>query len=350
MALCRTAALGGHLEVCDGCGHTIPAYNSCRNRHCPSCQGGAAQQWVAERMERILPVPHFHAVFTVPAALRPLFRTDRERMYDLLLRSAARTLAAIATKKLGAVLGITAVLHTWNQDLLFHPHVHCIVTGGGLTRDGAWKATSPRFLFAVRWMSAFFRGAIVRALTALHEADELPEELCGASAFKRFKRDLYRQDWVVYVKRPFAGPEAVFGYLGRYTHRVGISDGRLLDIGDDTVTFTRRGREPTTVEGHEFLRRLLLHVLPPGFRKIRHYGLYAPAAVKTTLERARAAVIAGGFGATFAPAEVPESAAGEPPPDARTCPVCGVGHLHVVHIAATVGRRARSAPVPRDTS
>lgn len=305
-------------------------------------------------MERILPVPHFHAVFTVPAALRPLFRTDRERMYDVLLRAAARTLEAIAQRKLGATVGTTAVLHTWNQDLLFHPHVHCIVTGGGLTRDGAWKATPEQYLFPVRWMSGFFRGVVLREVTALWEAGTLhvEGELRRRAAFKRFTRALYQQDWVVFVKRPFAGPEEVFRYLGRYTHRVGISDGRLLDVGEDTVTFKRRDKEALTLAGHEFLRRLLLHVLPPGFRKIRHYGLYAPAAVNKALERARAAATASGFAARAVPTKPAdhESVGADARDTPRTCPMCNVGMLQTVLLAATIRRRTPPAPVPKDTS
>lgn len=349
MALCRTAALGGHLEVCDRCGVELPAYNSCRNRHCASCQGAAATEWVERRMERILPVPHFHAVFTLPAGLRELFGEahNRELLYDLLLRASARTFAVLGRKKLGARFGVTAVLHTWNQDLLFHPHVHGIVTAGGLTREDTWKATPTGYLLPVRWMSAFFRGAFLRDLRALHASGELTLHgaLAEPGAFRALVRALYKERWVTYVKRPFEGTEGVFQYLGRYTHRVGISDSRLLDVNAETVTFKRRGQEPATLPGVEFLRRLMLHVLPPGFRKIRHYGLYAPAAVNTTLERARALL----------PAASPRPPREEPPPKPedrppRPCPICRAGFLHTVLLARRPIARAVPAEPPLDTS
>ena len=214
--------------MCDACRVELPAYNSCRNRHCPSCQGAAANDWVERRMERILPVAHFHAVFTLPAELRPLFRDaqNREHLYDLLLRTAARTLERLARKKLEATLGMTAVLHTWNQDLLFHPHAHFIVTAGGLRRDGTWRATPRGYLLPVRWMSAFFRGAFLRELKALLPSLHLDGALAAPGAIQRLLRDLYEVYWTTYVKRPFRGTEGVFQYLGRYTHRVGISDSR----------------------------------------------------------------------------------------------------------------------------
>jgi hypothetical protein len=360
MALCRTAALGGHLEVCDGCGHSIPSYNSCRNRHCPSCQGRAAHEWVERRMERILPVPHFHAVFTVPSELRPLFRGDREILYDVLLRAAARTLEAVAARRLGVAIGTTAVLHTWNQSLQFHPHVHCIVTGGGVASDGTWKAAREGYLLPVRWLSGFFRGAVVRHLKELRAAGRLHLDgpLASSRGFAAFTRELYRKGWNVHVKRPFAGPEGVFRYLGRYTHRVGISDGRLVEVTDVDVTFRRRDAEPLTLPGDEFLRRLLLHVLPSGFRKIRHYGLYAPGAVRQRLPRAHDAVVAAGVALPVVAATVPESVPSAPTdPDTgradcprKPCPACGLGHLQLVLVSATVRPRALPPPAPRDSS
>lgn len=297
-------------------------------------------------MERTLPVPHFHAVFTLPAELRPLFRGayNRERLYDLLLRTAARTLERLAHKKWGATLGMTAVLHTWNQDMLFHPHVHLIVTAGGLRKDGTWRATPPGYLLPVRWMSAFFRGAFLKELKALLPSLQLDGALAAPGAVQRLLRELYQRYWTTYVKRPFAGTEGVFQYLGRYTHRVGISDSRILDIAGDSVTFKRRGQEPATIPGVEFLRRLLLHVLPPGFRKIRHYGLYAPAAVNTTLERARAQLPRVGV---LAPVEPPPRPEERPP---RPCPICKVGFLHTVLLCRQIPGRDVPAPPLRDTS
>ena len=297
-------------------------------------------------MQRVLPVPHFHAVFTVPSALRPLFRDgdDREQLYNLLLKSAARTLEVLARKKFGATLGMTAVLHTWNQDLLFHPHVHLIVTAGGLRKDGTWAATPDGYLLPVRQMGAFFRGAFLRDLKTLHAAGDLHLGGTVAGGFQRLIRGLYAESWVTYVKRPFAGTEAFFAYLGRYTHRVGISDSRLLEVNAQTVTFSRRDQPPATIPGVEFLRRLLLHVLPTGFRKIRHYGLYAPAAVNNSLARARALFPAS---PAVVPPPGPPAAAERPP---RPCPICAVGVLHTVLLAPMVGRRDVQASPPRDTS
>jgi hypothetical protein len=356
MVWCRTSALGGRLEWCDRCGHERPVYNSCRNRHCPSCQGSASREWVEARMERVLPVTHFHAVFTLPAELRPFFAGAGARMYDLLMRSAARTLEVLAAQKLGATLGITAVLHTWNQDLCFHPHVHCIVTGGGLTKDGVWKPSPPRWLLSVKWMRAFFRGAFLRELRVGVDTGEiaLPRgwPAAGRTREARF-RSLWRSTWVVHVKRPFAGVEGVYAYLGRYTHRVGISDGRVLELGHDTVTFSRRNAEPLVLPGIEFLRRFLLHTLPAGFRKIRHYGLYAASAVHAKLEAARAAIFRQGVATPRSQTEVAAAAAkgtaemAERETESRRCPVCQVGRMRDGGTLCRVrGTRATHLPSP----
>jgi hypothetical protein len=291
MALCRTAALGGHVDRCARCGHEEPpSYNSCRNRHCPSCQGFAARVWVATRVERILPVTHFHVVFTLPAPLRRLFGLDAAGMYDRLFAAAATTLRVLAEKRLGVQLGVTAVLHTWNQDLGYHPHIHAIVTGGGLDAAGRWKATPEGYLLPQPWLAAFFRGAMLRALREAYADQTLPvpPEWEQPGPFHAAMQRLYQERWVVYAKRPFGGTEAIFEYLGRYTHRVGISDHRLVEVTDDDVTFRRRNRPDTTVTPAEFVRRLARHILPDGFRKIRHYGLYASSNVRTRLETARA--------------------------------------------------------------
>ncbi len=289
---CRTAALGGHLDVCDQCGHTAPSYNSCRNRHCPKCQGLAQAKWIAEREERILPVRHFHAVFTLPKELHALVRFRREVLFDMLFACASQTLLELGRdeRHLGAQLGLTAVLHTWTRELLFHPHVHCIVTGGGLARDSSrWIHTRKKFLFPVKVMGALFRGKFLDCLRKAHargvfasfRAFEDPQ------GFDRFMRTLARKHWVVYAKRAFGGAEQVYRYLGRYTHRVGIANSRLVAMRDNAVTFRTKNGKTVTVTPSEFLRRFLLHVLPKRFVKIRHFGLLASGNVNSKLARAR---------------------------------------------------------------
>jgi Putative transposase/Transposase zinc-binding domain len=295
IAACRTAALGGHLDVCDRCGHERPAYNSCRNRHCPKCQSLRQAKWVEQRLARVLPTHYFHVVFTLPAALRPLAHRNRRRVFTLLFRAAAETLLTLGRDpaRLGAYLGITAVLHTWTRALQFHPHVHCIVTGGGLAADGGhWVAARRRYLFPVQVLSRLFRGKFLAALTRAYRAGELKcggatYALADAVAFQQFVDTLYRGEWVVYAKRPFGGPQQVFRYLGRYTHRVGLSNQRLQRIDADGVRFATKGGRSITLPPHEFIRRFLLHVLPSGFVKIRHYGLLAAGNATTQLERAR---------------------------------------------------------------
>ncbi len=290
---CRTAVLGGHLDVCASCGHQAPAYNSCRNRHCPKCQSLAQARWLARRRERILPTKYFHVVFTLPQELRPLARLNPKRIYDLLLESAARTLMEFGESRLHAQLGVTAVLHTWTRDLRFHPHAHCIVTAGGLHEDGdRWAAVRGPFLFPVELLSKVFRGKFLDGLARLYERQDLDlrgpcTPLADPEAFRLLKDHLYRKGWVVYAKPPFGGPQQVFEYLGRYTHRVGISNHRLLAFDDSGVRFRTKDRKTATVDAVEFIRRFLLHVLPTGFVKIRHYGLVAAANVATKLEVAR---------------------------------------------------------------
>jgi len=293
--LCRTEALGGHLDVCPECGFERPAYNSCRNRHCPKCQSLAQARWIERRIERLLPTHYFHVVFTMPAALRPLVRANRALLFDLLFTTASRTLLDLGDdpKRLGARLGITAVLHTWTRKLTFHPHLHCIVTGGGLAPDGeTWIPCSRRFIFPVRVLGELFRGKFLDGLRRLHRmgllrytADAAP--LADDAAFTQLLDRLYRDPWVVYAKRPFAGPEQVFRYLGRYTHRVGISNQRLQAIDDRGVRFATKGGKSITVAPLEFIRRFLDHVLPAGFTKIRHFGLLAAGNVNTKLAQAK---------------------------------------------------------------
>jgi hypothetical protein len=285
---CRTAALGGHVDVCDGCGFERPSYNSCRNRHCPKCQSLAQARWVEERRERILPIAYFHVVFTLPAELHRLARARSERVYDLLFRCAADALLELAAdpKRLGARLGITAVLHTWSRELAYHPHVHCIVTGGGLSLEGdQWVRCRRDYLLSVHALGALFRGKMLAALR--RDCDEgifRPEDV---QYFERVVDTLYRKPWVVYAKRPFGGAEQVVRYLGRYTHRIGLSNQRIVAIDDDGATFRTKNGKAITLDGVEFLRRFVQHVLPPGFTKIRHYGLLASRNVPTSLPLAR---------------------------------------------------------------
>lgn len=292
---CRTAALGGHLEACAACGFERPAYNSCRNRHCPKCQAIAQARWVEARMRRVLPTHYFHVVFTLPAELRSVARRNRGVIFDLLLRSGAEALLELGRdpKWLGAAtqLGITAVLHTWTRDLRFHPHVHCIVTGGGLALDQSrWVGAPPEFLFPVRVLGALFRGKFLAQLSLALKNGRLvlgPDETLYA--FRRQLRRLRRKRkaWIVYAKRPFGGPEQVHAYLGRYTHRVALSNARLVAADQHAVTFRARGEQTVSVTPVEFVRRFIQHVLPPGFVKIRHYGLLASGNISTRLERAR---------------------------------------------------------------
>jgi hypothetical protein len=335
---CRTAVLGGHLDVCPDCGHERPSYNSCRNRHCPKCQATAAAAWLEERRQRILPVTYFHVVFTVPAQLRVLCRRNPVALYQLLFAAASKTLLELGEDpgRLGAQLGFSAILHTWTRALEYHPHLHGIVTGGGLNAAGdAWVPTRPAYLFPVHVLGALFRGKFLDGLRRLHAAGDLAfgpgcAELADPAHFRRFVDRLYRADWVVYAKPPFAGPEHVYRYLGRYTHRVGISNQRLLRLDDRGVTFLTKDGATLTLAPAEFIRRFLLHVLPRGFTKIRHYGLLAPRHVNGRLELARRLLV----GAT-APAHTP-SAAPQPAPltwvervlaytgvDPMGCPVCG---------------------------
>ena len=283
---CRTAALGGHVERCEDCAHERVAYNSCRNRHCPKCQGAAARQWLEEREAELLPVPYYHVVFTLPAAIGAIAFQNKAAVYDLLFRIAAETLITIAAdpKHLGARIGLTAVLHTWGSALTHHPHVHVIVPGGGLSPDGSrWIACKPGFFLPVRVLSRRFRRLFLEGLAALHKANRLVffgdlAPRADKRAFDAALAPLRRSEWVVYAKRPFAGPQAVLAYLSRYTHRVAISNSRLTALDKAGVTFKWKdyrikGRDrlrTMTLDAAEFIRRFLLHVLPSGFHRIRH--------------------------------------------------------------------------------
>jgi hypothetical protein len=291
---CRTAALGGHLEECTVCGAEHPAYNSCRNRHCPKCQALPQARWVERQRERVLPVKCFHVVFTLPAELRPLARRHGRDLYELLLRSASSTLLTLGRdpKWLGAELGVTAVLHTWARDLSLHPHAHCIVTAGGLSLDGTrWVDTERGFLFPLSVLGKLFRGKFLAGLLELRRTRGVGRHL-NTDAFDRLVQGLYETDWNVYAKAPFAGPTQIFEYLGHYTHRVGISNHRLLSLDERGVTFRTRGAEAVTLDVERFIERFLCHVLPYRFVKIRHSGLMANGSAVLRRERARALLVA----------------------------------------------------------
>lgn len=300
---CRTAALGGHILRCPDCERTEVAYNSCRNRHCPKCQARAAQRWLEARQVDLLPVPYYHVVFTLPAPISALAYPNKAVIYRLLFEQAAQTLQTIAAdpRHLGAHIGLTLVLHTWGSALTHHPHVHGVVPGGGLSLDGTrWVACRPGFFLPVRVLSRLFRRLFLEALAQAHHDGQLQffgehAGLADADVFAKWLAPLRACEWVVYAKRPFAGPEAVLAYLSRYTHRVAISNSRLIALTEHEVTFrwkdyraTGRTRQKVmTLSADEFMRRFLLHVLPHGFHRIRHYGLIANAGRRAHLARAR---------------------------------------------------------------
>lgn len=295
---CRTAALGGHMQRCGSCGDELPVYNSCRDRHCSQCQGLERAKWVEARVARTLPCRHVHMVFTVPAALRPLAARAPALLYDAMFEAVRQTVLGLGRERLGARLGLTAVLHTWNQALQRHPHLHCIVTAGGLSLDDARWVSAPRtrYLFPQAQLAARFRFHLLRRLEQAHRAQKIDADTLSAlgvddtpqGGWKAWLKARHAARWIVYAKVPMAGAEQVIRYLGRYTHRVAIGDRRILamDLEHGTVRFaTRRGEQ--TLAGTEFVRRFLRHVLPRGFRKVRHYGLLAPGNVPTRLARAR---------------------------------------------------------------
>ena len=288
---CRTATLGGHVYECAHCGAQKIVYNSCRNRHCPKCQSLETAEWLEQRRAELLPIPYFHVVFTIPEQLNPLALSHPRLLYNLLFRCASQTLLEIAAdpKHLGARIGVLAVLHTWSQKLTLHPHVHCIVTGGGLSIDGDWWVGCRRsFLLSVRVLKKLFRGKMLAALKAAVEAGELP------GSYLPDLDVLYRKPWVVYCKPPFGSPDQVLAYLARYTHRAAISNSRLVGLAEETVTFTWKDyadhdrRREMTLPGEEFLRRFVLHVLPDRFVRIRYYGLLANRHREHTLAVCRA--------------------------------------------------------------
>ncbi len=344
---CRTARLGGHIDACDACGHRRVSYNSCRNRHCPKCQGSAQADWLEARQAEVLPVPYAHVVFTVPQILAPLALQNPRVFYGLLLRTVGRTLQEVALnpKHLGARIGFFAVLHTWGQTLVHHPHVHCVVPAGGLAEGGrTWRPCRSGFFLPVRVLSRLFRGKFTAGLWDAFGDGNL--ELHGAlaryrsrAAFASYLKAAHQTEWVVYAKPPFDGPKRVLEYLARYTHRVAISNHRLLNVDDESVRFRYkdyRGHRvrSLTLPLHEFARRFLLHVLPKGFVRIRYYGLFANASRTRLLACSREAL--GQPAVTVDPQ--PESVDGDEipldlrPRDLHICPNCRQGVLRCVQV------------------
>jgi hypothetical protein len=361
---CRTEVLGGHLDVCAACGDETPSYNSCRNRHCPKCQSLQQARWLEKRKARILPTHYFHVVFTVPAELRALCRNNPVALYDLLFAAASQTLCDFGRNELHAQLGITCVLHTWTRDLRLHPHVHCVVTGGGFDAEhDRWVPTTKRFLFPVKALAKRFRGKFLDGLRTLHRAGALRFEgacadLADRRRFQKLIDVLHRTNWVVYAKPPFGGPEQVFEYLGRYTHRVAISNSRLVGADDREVRFRTRDGRHASLPPEVFIGRYLLHVLPPRFVKLRHYGLLASCHATTRLEAARARLLASDE-ATSPTRPSPQPASTTMPLDwrallhrlsgidPRLCPRCG--GLRLRRALPIPKLRTRTA-VPSDTS
>jgi hypothetical protein len=300
---CRTAALGGHVARCEDCDHTVIAFNSCRDRHCPKCQGAAARKWLADREAELLPVGYFHLVFTLPGLIADIAYQNKRVIYDLLFKASAETMLTIAAdqKHLGAKVGFTSVLHSWGSAMTHHPHLHLIVPGGGISMDGSrWVSCRPNFFLPVRVLSRLFRGLILKGLKKAHADGRLKffndhKALADKTAFNAYLKPLYKTNWAIYAKEPFAGPKAVLAYLSRYTHRVAIANSRLISIDDKKVTFTWKdyraeGADRYKVMNlpiHEFIRRFLIHVFPKRFHHIRHYGLLANGNRAENVKRAR---------------------------------------------------------------
>jgi len=334
---CRTAALGGHVARCEKCSHTLIAYNSCRNRHCPKCQGAAAREWLAEREAELLPVPYYHVVFTLPGRIADIAYQNKAVIYDLLFKASSETLLTIAAdpKHLGVRIGFLSVLHSWGSALTHHPHVHMIVPGGGISRDGSkWVSCRPRYLLPVPVLSALFRRLFLEKLVAAHRAGELQffgnhAPLTDRRAFAAFLAPLHNSKWVVYCKDPFGGPKQVLRYLARYTHRVAISNRRLIACDEKGVTFKWKdyrvqGRERykvMTLANHEFIRRFLIHVLPGGFHRIRHYGLFANGSRANNISQARKLLNVPASQTQSTDTNAPK--ADDPPALAQPCPCCG---------------------------
>ncbi|WP_162651333.1 IS91 family transposase [Lentilitoribacter sp. Alg239-R112] len=330
---CRTAELGGHVERCADCSHTIIAYNSCRNRHCPKCQGATARKWLEVQQAYLLDVPYYHVVFILPAAIADIAYQNKSIIYDLLFKVSSQTMLTIAADKkhLGAKIGMTSVLHTWGSALTHHPHIHMIVPGGGINEDGRWISCKPGFFLSVRVLSRLFRRLFLEQLVAAHKAGKLKffgkhASLSDINAFTDFLKPHQKSDWVIYAKQPFAGPETVLAYLSRYTHRVAISNSRLIKMENSNVTFKYKdyrqsGKERQklmTLTVHEFIRRFLIHVLPHRFHRIRHTGLFASQSRKASIDHIRRQLHHPN-----GPSETVEDANNATEKKRNTCPCCG---------------------------
>jgi hypothetical protein len=334
---CRTAILGGNLNACDRCGHRVNSYNSCRNRHCPKCQGAARQKWLAHRTAELLPVPYFHVVFTLPHLLAPLALQNKQVLYGILFRAVSETLLEVAAdpKHLGADIGFLTVLHTWGQNLSHHPHIHCVVPGGGLSSDRLrWVGSGDRFLLPLGVLSRVFRGKFLAFLRKAVRQGKLQfhgalADLATRRGFGPLLKKAYGCEWVVYTKPPFGRPEHVLRYLARYTHRVAISNHRIVSIADGQVTFLWKDyahgnkQKKMTVTAAEFLRRFFQHILPKGFVRIRHFGFLANRQRKTLLEICRALL-------RVQPAALDADTRGASDAELPLCPACRLGRLHVV--------------------
>lgn len=342
---CRTAALGGHVGACDACGHREISYNSCRNRHCPKCQALARAQWLEQRAAELLPISYFHVVFTLPAEVAALALQNKKLLYGMLFEAASQTLTEVAAnpRHLGAEIGILAVLHTWGQNLMHHPHLHCVVSGGGLTPDGTrWRASRKYYFLPVRVLSRVFRNKFRALLQRAFQRGELGffgelQSLADPDAFRRFLTAATQREWVVYAKRPFGDATCVLKYLARYTHRVAISNRRLLAYRDGQVTFcykdyAQQSRQRTmTLPAGEFIRRFLLHVLPSGFMRIRHYGYLANRHRRQKLAVCRRLLGVLPLAIPELPPEKPSDHARDCQlEDAPRCPACRTGRLRVI--------------------
>ena len=358
IAACRTAELGGHLQECDGCGHRQIAYNSCRNRHCPKCQASARADWMAARQQELLPVPYFHLVFTLPHSLGPLALQNKKMVYGLLFQAAAQTLHKVAAdpQHMGAKIGFLSVLHTWGQNLMHHPHLHIVVPGGGLSPDKSkWipcrhNRNGNNFFLPVRILSRVFRGKFIAGLKQAYAQGKLQFhgqliESQTPEGFEQLLKIAVRKDWVVYAKQPFGGPEQVLKYLARYTHRVAISNHRLLRLDDGRVTFrykdyaNHQQQKAMTLDASEFLRRFLLHVLPRRFVRIRHYGLLSNRDRTARLIRCRELLSIEQQEPSTKPVE-PENKDGSSPDDGQgpKCPECQTGRLIMIDLVAAPPR------------